>query len=216
MPLHRPEHGAAPHPPGHRDHGIGRGVVPLEMGKQRRAVDGQDRVAGADGRHPQRQLRPEQGGGEIVGADLLPPLVEVFARLLEDDAPFHFQIRKLRPQQHRGEDRQTALQLVGVNPGVVAGGLGVGGGVDRSADRLEGPLQFQAVGELGGAAKHHVFEEVGDAGALGRLVAAADADVADHLGAVQVGHLHGHDAQAVGQGIEKVFVHQQGFASQQG
>ena len=106
-------------------------------------ADPSDIFQTTDGRPAQGMIRPEQSSHHQIGIGDHPFLIEILQGLFTDDPPFQLDPLQFGAQYHRSQNIQPLADMVGMDAGVVAGRVGVGGGVDRAAQLLEGGLDRQ-------------------------------------------------------------------------
>jgi len=177
------------------------------MGGQIFAADAVDAIQRTDGGEAERMARPEHPAGNGVGIDLLPLLVQILPGLFGNDPFFNLESLQQWPDQHGRKNFHAAPDMVGVDTGIVAGRLGIGGRIGGPADGLEGVFDLQGGAEIPGAAEQHMLQEMGKARFARRIVAAANLQVDRQFGGMQMGHLDADHPQAVVQCVYEVADH---------
>ena len=149
-------------------------VAALEVGVHLVALEGGDALGGAEDAVAQRVFGEVDALGVVVGGP--GRLVVVHADLFDDDLLLHLEIifAEAGPQDV-GEDVERRRQVLRQDRGVEDGVFLAGEGVVLGADPVEVGVDVEE-GAARGALEDHVFEEVGDAGDVGGLVAAARLD----------------------------------------
>ena len=156
---------------------------------------------GAGQRGALKDRRRQPLGAQILG------VVLVHADLLQDDAPLGGNVGLVEPggEEHVAQDI-GGLGEVGIqHPGVKAGALFGGKGVDLSAHRVHFPGQLLG-GAVLGALEQHMLNKMGGAIGAASLVTGAGAHPDAQSGRAHIGHPLGQDAHPVGKGDR--FVHE--------
>ena len=184
---------------GHRHDHRGRAVVLAPEALDLLAGQGLDRGLGAgDGPAERGVGAPGLLGEELV--DDVVGVVVVHGDLVEDHVALGLDVvgGQQRAGDHVAEDVDGQRQVLVEDPGVEAGVLLGGEGVELTADLVErdGDVEGRA---LSGALEQQVLEEVRGAVQGGGLVARADADPDADRGRADARHVLGDDAQAAGQ-----------------
>ena len=141
--------------------------------------------------------------GEVVGAAF------ALAALVADDVPLVGElgaVEAFHEEAHAvGFEPEAELELVGGEGFEVVGAVEGGGAVDVGSAGALDVLDVGFFADVLGAFKHHVFKEVGEAGATGALIQRANVvpEVDGDEGEAVV--LMGDDFQAVGEGVGFVF-----------
>ena len=206
-------------PAGRHGGEAGRQVVHIPLGKAARqghhdvpgqVVGGHVRLQPGTGHLLQGGLPAQDGpgqggavvhpGGQPLGAQVL-RVVLIHADLLQHHAPLglHILLGELGGEKHVAQD-VCRLGQVGVqHPGVEAGGLLGGVGVDLAPHRVHLSGQVGG-GAAGGALEEHVLDKVGCAVLRRLLLAAAGAHIDAQGRRADGGDVLCEDAHAVGQG----------------
>ena len=148
---------------------------------------------------------PGQGGalehrpGQPLGAQIL-RVVLVHADLLQDNAPLglHIGVVELGVEEHVAQDVRRLVQVGVQHPGVEAGALLGGEGVDLAPHRVHLLGQLPG-GAPAGALEQHVLDEVGRAVLRRALVAGAGAHPDAQGRRAHPGHVLRQDPHPVGE-----------------
>ena len=139
---------------------------------------------------------------EMIEDDVVGRVVGL-ADLLQDDGALALELGRVegRMQQDVGEDIERERHVLLQHLGVIRGAFARGIGVEVAADRLDLLGDGAGAAPLG-ALERHVFEEMGDAVDLGRLVPGPDIDPQAERYRVHRVDAVGDDPQAVRQSGE--------------
>jgi hypothetical protein len=179
--------------PGRCDHDVARRVGAAVVTGERATADRGDDLRRADDRPPERMVGEDCLREEIVHELLRRVLVH--RDLLEHDLPLLVDLGERGGEDHVGHHLERRLDVMirdaGVDDGVLAGGRSVQLGA-HGVERLGDLLRVEAARAL----EQEVLDEMGDAGALGALVARADVDPEAERDRANTGDPLGDDALA--------------------